>query len=77
MAGRDVRERFEQALELAELAEQMIEAQIRREHPHESPGEIAELVERKMCDRPGAELGDAVGRVVKLAFRSEAGRIRS
>jgi hypothetical protein len=62
----DPAERIEQALELAEIAEEMSRLRLRRERPHASDDEIDALVARWYGDRPGAEHGDAEGRPVTI-----------
>jgi hypothetical protein len=57
---------LEAALELAELAEEMKREQLRRAHPEASDEDIERLVLAWLHTRPGAEHGDAVGRVVRL-----------
>ena len=57
---------LEDALELADLAERMVRARLRPEHPELSGGEIEARVLSWLRERPGAEMGDAEGRVVEL-----------
>ena len=59
-------ERLEQALELADLAEEMLLLRLRREHPDASPDEIEQMVQAWYLLRPGAEHGDAVGQRVAI-----------
>jgi hypothetical protein len=59
-------ERLEQALELAELAEEMLRLKLRRSHPHATDAEIDGLVDAWYLSRPGAEAGDADGRPTTL-----------
>jgi len=59
-------ERFLVALELAELAEQMLRSRITRKHPEYGAAEIEHIVDSWYSERPGAEHGDAVGRSVDL-----------
>lgn len=60
---------LEAALELAELAEQMKREQLRRAHPDAGDDEIERQVLEWLHTRPGAEQGDAVGRVVRLPLK--------
>ncbi len=48
---------------LAETAARMVEARFRREHPGASEAEVAQQVRAWWQHRPGAELGDAPGRL--------------
>jgi hypothetical protein len=61
-------QRLEDALELADLAERMVRARIRRESPELSEVEIEARVLAWLQERPGD--GDAEGRVVELGRRS-------
>jgi hypothetical protein len=56
--------RLDVALDLADLALEMYEAKLRREHPHLSDDEVAREVALWCRTRPGAEWGDAEGRRV-------------
>lgn len=58
--------KLEEALELADLAEQMVRERCRRAHPEATEDEIEKKVLAWLHTRPGAEHGDAVGRVVVL-----------
>jgi hypothetical protein len=65
-------QRLDDALELADLAERMVRARIRREHPELSEVEV-EVEARVLAwlqERPGAVDGDAEGSVVELGRRS-------
>lgn len=62
----DAAQRLGDALELAELAEEMVELRLRRLHPEASDGEIEGLVIDWLCERPGAPFGDSFGEFVKL-----------
>ncbi len=53
--------RLEVALELADLAVELVEARVRRENPQLSDREVAAVVLRWQRTRPGAEHGDALG----------------
>ena len=55
---------LEDALELADLAERMVRARLRREHPQWSDEELEEAVCAWLHERPGAEHGDAEGHPV-------------
>jgi Rv0078B-related antitoxin len=59
-----VAERFQLAMELCELAEDMLRAKLRRKHPGSSAEEIEAMVDAWFMTRPGAEEGDAEGRPV-------------
>lgn len=61
--------KLEDALELAELAEELFEQQLRRAHPEASDTEIERWILEWLADRPGARDGDAVGRKVALPSR--------
>jgi hypothetical protein len=60
------RERFRVAMELYELAEAMLRQRLRRKHPDATEDEIDALVVAWRSRRPGAEDGDAPGRVRRL-----------
>lgn len=60
-------ENLEDALELADLAERMVRARLRREHADWSDDELDEGVLAWLHERPGAEHGDAEG--IPVAFR--------
>jgi hypothetical protein len=62
-------ENLEDALELADLAERMVRARLRRDHPEWSDGELEERVLAWLHERPGAEHGDAEGIPVVLRHR--------
>jgi hypothetical protein len=62
-------QRLEEALELADLAEEMLRLKLERTHPHASADEIDRLVDEWFLSRPGAELGDAFGRPITLPRR--------
>lgn len=57
-------ERFQLALALYELAEEMLRQKLRRKHPHASAEEIDQRVIEWRLHRPGAEFGDGPGQVV-------------
>ncbi len=54
--------RIRAVFELYEFGEQMYRARMRREHADVTDAEIESLVNAWRIDRPGAPLGDAVGR---------------
>jgi hypothetical protein len=57
-------ERFEMAMELCEVAEQMLREKLRRSHPGLPDAEVEALVDAWFMERPGAEHGDGEGRPV-------------
>lgn len=65
MATRDelVAERFSTTLALFELGEAMLRQKLLRKFPHASEAEISARVREWIDRRPGAEHGDAVGRL--------------
>ena len=63
----DAAERLEVALELSELAEEIMRATLRRRRPGASADEIEDALVAWFADRPGAENGDAKGRPIDLA----------
>ena len=63
----DARDRFEVALELSELAEEVMRANLRRRHPAATSEQIEDMLVAWFADRPGAEHGDAAGRPVDLS----------
>lgn len=65
-------EHLEDALELADLAERMVRARLRREHPEWGDDELDERVLGWLHERPGAEHGDAEGVAIKPPFRKRA-----
>jgi hypothetical protein len=65
-------EQLEDALELADLAERMVRARLRREHPEWSDREVDERVLAWLHERPGAEHGDAEGIAVVPQRRKPA-----
>lgn len=68
MADRDetAQQRFTIALELADLAEQMLRSRTMRKHPEYGEHDIEHVIDAWYADRPGAEQGDAVGRSIDL-----------
>lgn len=50
------------ALDLFELAEDMLRQRLRRDRPDATEGEIEDAVAKWRTTRPGAEHGDAPGR---------------
>jgi hypothetical protein len=69
MTPEEAQERFKVLVDLAELAEEMTRARLRREDPQASPEVIEARVEAWLADRPGAEHGDAEGRVIDWPHR--------
>lgn len=65
-------EHLEDALELADLAERMVRARLRREHPGWNEDELDARVLAWLHERPGAEYGDAEGVAVEPPFRKRA-----
>ncbi len=63
-------QRLEEALELADLAEEMLRLKLRRTHPAASDAEIERLIDEWYLSRPGAEHGDTEGRLIELPRRS-------
>ena len=60
-------ERLQVAVELADLAEQIMRANLRRRHPRATDDEIEDMLVAWYAHRPGAEHGDAVGRPLDLS----------
>ena len=60
------RERFVVALELTELAEDMLRSRLRRTHPEYTAADIEREVDAWYAHRPGAEHGNAAGRPVDI-----------
>lgn len=56
-------ERLRIALDLFDLGVEMTRARLMREHPDWTPEQVQEGVTAWLRDRPGAELGDCVGRL--------------
>jgi hypothetical protein len=59
-----IQRRFQQALDLYELAEAMVRQRLKRENPDADEAFIEAGVIAWRLHRPGAENGDAPGRVV-------------
>ena len=59
----DVGEKLRTALEMFGLAESMMRQKLRRSHPEASEEEIEAKIWQWLSERPGAEDGDAPGRV--------------
>jgi hypothetical protein len=57
-------ERYLITLDLFEAAEQIMRQNLRRRFPDAAPEEIESRLVSWLQERPGAELGDAVGRSV-------------
>jgi hypothetical protein len=64
MAPDESRARFQTLADLAELAEAMVRARLRREDPEAGDELIEARVEAWLATRPGAEDGDAEGNVI-------------
>jgi hypothetical protein len=58
--------RLRQAFELIALAEDMLRARLRREHPKWTRRQVEARVVEWRLQRPGAEHGDTVGTVREL-----------
>jgi hypothetical protein len=63
--GKLLAERLETALDLFEAGEQLMRENLRRRHPEAGEAEIERLLVAWLRERPGAEHGDAPGRVVR------------
>jgi hypothetical protein len=61
--------RLRTALDLFVAGERLMRQSLRRLHPEASDGEIDRRLRDWMSERPGAEHGDAVGRVVQWPRR--------
>jgi hypothetical protein len=59
-------QRFAIALELADLAEQMLRSRTMRKHPEYGEHEIEQVIDTWYGERPGAEQGDAMGPSIDL-----------
>jgi hypothetical protein len=59
----EVAERLRLTLDLAELAEDMLRQKLRRDRPRRSGARIEAEIDAWYSRRPGAERGDAVGRL--------------
>ncbi len=68
--GNSAAQKLRDALELADLAERMVLARLRRTHPKMSEAELEARLLAWLQKRPGAVDGDAEGRVVELGRRS-------
>ena len=55
-------DRLNVALDLAEVAEEMLAQRLRREHPEPSEDDIHQRLRAWYENRPGARFGDAEGR---------------
>jgi len=64
MNDQAARERFEMALDLFALSEQMVRQKVRRTRPSATQSEVDEALIRWLHTRSGADHGDATGRVV-------------
>lgn len=69
MSPEEAQERFRTLTELAELAELMKRAQLERSKPEATEDEIEQLIDAWYAHRPGAEDGDAEGRVIERPRR--------
>lgn len=64
-------ERIRVALELTELAEQMLRQRLRRTRPELDDEAIEQAIDAWYMQRPGAEHGDAEGRPIDVEERLE------
>jgi hypothetical protein len=64
MPARTPAEKFAGAMDLFDLGCELHRAKLRGEHPGRSAEEIERLLDAWLQERPGAEHGDAAGRVV-------------
>lgn len=62
MSDADAAQRIRTVFAMYEFGERMYRARLRRENPNATDAEIDTLVSTWLRDRPGAPLGDAVGR---------------
>lgn len=62
-------EKMRAAFDLHTAGVRLMEQNLRRRHPHESDAEIRVRLEAWLHERPGAEFGDCVGRVVEWQDR--------
>ncbi len=58
-------ERLQTALDLFEAGEQLMRENLRRQHPKAGEAEIERRLVAWLRERPGAEHGDAPGRVIR------------
>lgn len=56
-------QRIRAVFEMYEFGEQMYRAKLGREHPDATANEIEALIREWRMDRPGAPMGDAIGRL--------------
>ncbi len=63
-SNRQLRLRLELAFDLFEAGEQIMRQNLKRRHPRASSEEIERRLAEWLRRRPGAELGDGVGRPV-------------
>jgi Rv0078B-related antitoxin len=63
-SGRLLAERLQTALDLYEAGEELMRENLRRQHPEADEVEIEHLLAAWLHERPGAEHGDAPGRVI-------------
>jgi hypothetical protein len=62
-------EKMRAAFDLFTAGVRLMEQNLRRRHPEAGEQEIRERLEAWLHDRPGAEFGDCVGRVVEWRDR--------
>jgi hypothetical protein len=60
----DAAEKLRTTFELFEAGEELMRQNLRRTHPGESDVEVERRLGRWLRERPGAEAGDATGRLV-------------
>ncbi|MFT3971297.1 MAG: hypothetical protein QM695_13715 [Micropruina sp.] len=62
MSDADAAQRIRTVFAMYEFGERMYRARLRRENPNATDAEVDASVSTWLRDRPGAPLGDAVGR---------------
>jgi hypothetical protein len=67
-------ERLRQTFELIAVAEAMLRQRLEREHPRWAATTVEREVLRWRLERPGAEFGDAPGRLRRLPARRSSPR---
>ena len=67
---RELGQRLELAFDLFEAGEQIMRQNLKRRHPTADLEEIERRLMEWLCRRPGAEMGDGVGRPVAWPRKS-------